>query len=180
MKKSRIVVITVAVVTFGVAFAFLRSNIRLIPGLKDANPVVLQSLVIILGIVAAAILSWLTSKKFGSEGGPGGASAAATKEEESQDLDDLIEQAEARLSESQLGKDAKLARLPAIFLLGNSESAKTATMVHSGLDPELLAGQVYEETNLIPTPTVNFWFARRTLLWRPPESYSGILRSGCA
>ena len=36
-------------------------------------------------------------------------------------------------------------------------------MVRSGLEPELLAGQVYEENNIVPTPLGNVWFARGTV-----------------
>ena len=36
-------------------------------------------------------------------------------------------------------------------------------MLHSGIEPELLAGQVYQNNDVAPTRTANFWFARRML-----------------
>ncbi len=162
MSKSKIVIITVAAVTFGVIVAFLRQNIRIIPGMKDASPIVITTLVILIGIVASALMGWLTSKKY-SVGKDGVSAPPPAGAAESQDFDDLIDQAESRLAEAESDKDTKLSKLPAIFLIGDTASAKTTTMVNSGLDPELLAGQVYEESTITATPTMNFWFARHTL-----------------
>ena len=36
-------------------------------------------------------------------------------------------------------------------------------MVNAGLEPELLAGLVYRDNNLVPTRTANLWFSRRTI-----------------
>ena len=36
-------------------------------------------------------------------------------------------------------------------------------MIHSGLDPELLAGQVYQNADVVPTRTANLWFSRRSI-----------------
>jgi type VI secretion system protein ImpL len=47
--------------------------------------------------------------------------------------------------------------------MGETGSAKTTTMVHCGLDAELLSGQMYEENNLLPTPTANLWFVKGSL-----------------
>ena len=40
---------------------------------------------------------------------------------------------------------------------------KTSVMLHSGLEPELLAGQVYQNNAVAPTRTANFWFSRRAI-----------------
>ena len=58
---------------------------------------------------------------------------------------------------------AKLGNLPAIFLIGEAGTTKTSTMMHSGLEPELIAGQVYQDTNVVPTRLANVWFARRSI-----------------
>ena len=156
MSKNNIVILTVGVVAFTVFFGWLRSNIRLIPGLQHANPVVVQVIVLTLGILGAAVFGWLALRK-----------QKAGKPDEvaegSQDIDDLIYEAETRLSEAQNEKDSKIGKLPTVFLIGGPGSAKTSTMVNSGLDAELLSGQVYEEAKLVETPVVNFWFARHTL-----------------
>ena len=163
MNKSKIVIITVVIVTFTVFLGWLRSNVRLIPGLKNADPTVVQGIVLLLGIVAAAVVTWIltqkSSKKSKSEDGGGTAEAPV----EVTDLDELISEAEARLAVAQQEKDTKLGKLPAIILLGETGSAKTTTIVQSGAEPESLAGQVYEENNILPTPTANFWFAHHTM-----------------
>ena len=78
-------------------------------------------------------------------------------------MDELLAEAEARLAVAQQEKDSKLGKLPAIILLGEAGSAKTTTMVQSGAEPESLAGQVYEDNNILPTPAANFWFAHHTV-----------------
>ena len=86
---------------------------------------------------------------------------------------------------NRLAKSPKLAsrrvkttvtRLP-LFLLGGTEgSGKTATFLKSGLEPELLAGQVFRDTNIVPTRLANLWFAGDSLF----AEISGGLFSGDA
>ena len=86
-----------------------------------------------------------------STGSPGG-----------DELSQLLNEAEERLRSSNLGKGARFASLPALFVIGARGSTKTTTIVQSGLDPELLAGHVYQEGNVVaPTRFVNAWFARQ-------------------
>jgi len=55
-----------------------------------------------------------------------------------------------------------LDRLPIFFVLGGRGAAKTTLILNSGLDPELLAGLVYQEGNqLVQTRSANVWLARR-------------------
>ena len=83
------------------------------------------------------------------------------------ELDLLLREADARLQSSSLGRAATIAGLPAIFLLGDSGTAKTSTVLHSGLEPELLAGQAYQGDAIAPTRSLNLWFARQWLLVDP-------------
>ncbi len=76
------------------------------------------------------------------------------------EIDALVRDAERRLAASNLAQGAKLSNMPVVFVLGEEGSTKTTTVLHSGLDPELLAGQVYQDTNVLPTRVANFWFAR--------------------
>jgi type VI secretion system protein ImpL len=69
---------------------------------------------------------------------------------------------------------ATVTRLP-LFLLGGIEgSGKTSTFLKSGLEPELLAGQVFHDSNVLPTRLANFWFAEDCLF----VELSGALFSG--
>lgn len=94
-------------------------------------------------------------------GGGGGAAAPQGAVGASPEIDLLVRDAEARLSASPLAPGADLAGSPVIFLMGDTGSVKTTTLVHSGMEPELLAGQVYQENTIIPTRTANFWFAKK-------------------
>ena len=75
----------------------------------------------------------------------------------------LIREAETRLSAAKLEQGARVGNLPVYILLGETGSTKTSVMLHSGLEPELLAGQVYQNNNVVPTRTANFWFSRRAI-----------------
>lgn len=82
----------------------------------------------------------------------------------SEDILVLLREAQRRLSSSQKVHGARLTNLPAIFLVGEAGSAKTSTVLNSGLEPELLAGQVSADgVNTVPTRGVNVWFARQAL-----------------
>lgn len=111
-----------------------------------------------LGLAAAGVVIWFFWNKKKQE-------EAAEFEEPSagDDLDLLVRDAENRLSASGAAKGS-IGSLPVVFVMGDTGVAKTSTVVHSGLEPELLAGQVYHDADLIPTPSVNIWFAQRTIL----------------
>jgi type VI secretion system protein ImpL len=110
----------------------------------------------VLGLAGFAGYLWLQSR---SEAGP---SEGANNE-----VDSVLHEANGRLQASSLGHTANIASLPAIFLLGDSGTAKTSTVLHSGLEPELLAGQVYQGDAVAPTRWLNLWFARQWLLIDP-------------
>jgi type VI secretion system protein ImpL len=109
-----------------------------------------------LGISASLVFLWFQNKRTGAspESGPPG------KDDE---IDSLVREAENRLATSNLAKGAKLMNLPVVFVIGDFSSTKTSTIVNSGLDPELLAGSIYQDTSIIPTRLANIWFARRMI-----------------
>ncbi len=61
----------------------------------------------------------------------------------------------------------RLGSLPAVFLIGDSGTAKTSIIAKSGLEPELLAGQAFQEAAIAPTRSVNLWYARNSLFIDP-------------
>jgi type VI secretion system protein ImpL len=75
----------------------------------------------------------------------------------------LIHQAEAKLAAAKLGQSAKVGNLPVFLVMGEPGTTKTSVMLHSGLEPELVAGQVYQGGNVAPTRSANLWFSRRSL-----------------
>ncbi|HEV2493959.1 MAG TPA: ImcF-related family protein [Terriglobia bacterium] len=80
-----------------------------------------------------------------------------------QDIDVLIREAERRLKTSEKVHGATFRKLPAVFLVGEAASGKTSVVLNSGLDPELLAGQVSQDGATVPTRAINAWFARQAV-----------------
>jgi len=75
----------------------------------------------------------------------------------------LIHEAESKLAAAKLEQGAKVGNLPVFLLMGDPGTTKTSVMLHSGLEPELLSGQVYSAGNVAPTRSANFWFSRRAI-----------------
>lgn len=129
------------------------------------NAVVLRGGILLLGVIAViGLLLWARSAMppmpTSEEGAP---SAAASGGAASQDVDILIREAAGKVAAARLAAGAKLSSLPAVFLLGETGGGKTSAMDQSGLDAELLAGQVYQESSIVPTRVANLWFARKTV-----------------
>jgi type VI secretion system protein ImpL len=77
------------------------------------------------------------------------------------DLDQILREANNRFSQSATGQGQTIANLPLVFVVGDRATSKTTTVLQSGIVPELLAGQVYQQNNEVsPTRTANVWFAR--------------------
>jgi len=163
MNKSKIAIITVAIVAFGIILNIIRSNVTSIPFLKGVDSSIIQGVIIVIGIIAAAVIGFLVQAKFSVGSKQESKSSTAEAPAEITDLGDLLHEAESRLGDADSKKDAKLGNLPVILILGETGSAKTHTVLHSGLDPELLSGQMYDENNLLPTPTANIWFTKHTV-----------------
>ena len=79
------------------------------------------------------------------------------------EIESFVRDAEVRLAASIVGKETKLGSMPIYFLIGETGAAKTSLFVHSGVEPDLLAGQVYQDANLVPTRPVNIWLAQKSV-----------------
>jgi type VI secretion system protein ImpL len=119
----------------------------------------------LIGLIAAGSFLWFYRKTKAEESGSENAAAAA-----SDDLDVLVHEAVRRLKSSTLGRGAKLGNLPLVFLLGDSGSTKTTTIIHSALDPELLAGHVYQDNHIVATRVANIWYTRQAIFVDPAGS----------
>jgi type VI secretion system protein ImpL len=113
----------------------------------------------LLGLLGAGFSVWWFSRQAKASGADVNAMPAAATGE----VDLLVRDAVRRLKSSALGRGASLGNLPLIFLVGDPGSAKTTTIIHSALDPELLAGQVYQDSNVVPTRIANFWYTRQAV-----------------
>jgi type VI secretion system protein ImpL len=79
-------------------------------------------------------------------------------------IDATIAAARAQLAAAQRMSKPNLGALPVLVVLGPTGSAKTTTIVRSGLDPELLAGDVFRGETVAPTEGANLWFAQGTVV----------------
>ncbi|HEY1756953.1 MAG TPA: ImcF-related family protein [Bryobacteraceae bacterium] len=124
----------------------------------------------IIGIVAAAVYLWFEARNAKAEArslaelsGAGSLGSGSGDE-----ISQLLSEAEDRLRSSNLGKGARFASLPALFVIGPKGATKTTTIVQSGLDPEILAGHIYQEGNVVaPTRFVNTWLAGKWIFVEP-------------
>src|SRR5690348_4383787 len=133
-----------------------------------ANALVLRGGILLLGVISIiGLLLWARSSRPSLPAVEAGTLPQITSSSgaagASQDVDILIREAASKVAAARLAAGAKLSSLPVVFLLGESGAGKTSAMDQSGLDAELLAGQVYQENSIVPTRVANLWFARKTV-----------------
>lgn len=143
--------------------------------LTGSNYYIFMGLMSAIGFSAVAIFVWFWGKlRRGKAPAEGDSSSAGG----AQEVDLLIRDADARLAASKLAQGAGISNLPVIFVIGQQGSVKTSTILHSGLDPELLAGQIYQENNVVtPTRAANVWFANNSVF---AEAGAKVLADGWA
>jgi len=116
---------------------------------------VLRGILSLLCLAGAGLFLWFHRKVKQEESGVGVAAAGT-------EIDVLLREADRKLKASKAASTT-IASMPVIFILGESGSAKTSIILHSGLEPELLAGQVYDGSDVASTGVLNVWFARKTV-----------------
>ncbi|MCC6859264.1 MAG: hypothetical protein IT158_11920 [Bryobacterales bacterium] len=130
-------------------------------GLEGSSAWILRGLLMLIGLLAAVAYLWhylrvlkpARESAGGTEpGGDAGGEAGA-----------LLREAEAKLAAAAQGGRNRVANLPVLLILGRQGAAKTSTVVQCGAGPELLAGQLYRDNNIAPTPAANLWFAQRSV-----------------
>ena len=125
--------------------------------LRGSDLWIFRGVLAFVGLVGAGVSLWFYHRNKKRTEGFGEAYRGSAP-----DVDLVVHEAVRRLrSSNQPG--ASLSRSPVIILIGDPGSTKTTTVVNSGLEPELLAGQVYQDTNVLPTQTANFWYTRQAV-----------------
>jgi type VI secretion system protein ImpL len=119
----------------------------------------------LLGALATIFILWFLHKSSGGQAQMGGDTPDAIN------LGTLLRDADARVKQS--GRAKSLAAMPLIYVIGDENSAKTQTVLQSGLDPELLAGNVYRDGLIVPTQLANLWLAGNYVL---AEAGGALLR----
>jgi type VI secretion system protein ImpL len=126
-------------------------------GVTGTALLILRILFALLGIATATIILVLHFRKQKREG--------ATKNiQGNTELDTLLRDAEKKLATAQRAGAKTLDSLPVLYLLGDANSAKTTTILKSGLDPELLAGQIYRDQDVVPTSVTNLWYTQQCVI----------------
>jgi type VI secretion system protein ImpL len=108
----------------------------------------------LLGALATFFVIWYLRKLDPASAGP------ATPD--SINLATLLRDADSRIRQS--GRAKSLAAMPLVYIVGDENSAKTQTVLQSGLDPELIAGNVYQDGAVVPTQLANIWLAGNFIL----------------
>ncbi|HUG40047.1 MAG TPA: ImcF-related family protein [Longimicrobiales bacterium] len=129
--------------------------------LSGAERWILRGLMIVVAAVAAFVVYRLLPK----------ASAGQGAGAQGDDVADALDQAQRRLAASSAAT-SRVAHLPTVLIVGPAGSAKTTSVARAGLESELVAGETYRQEVVVPTPALNVWYARGTLL---VEAGGGLL-----
>ena len=148
------ILISIVVFLFSLVLAWMAGPVLHVEG---TALVILRVLFVLLGVAAAAIILVLHFRKQKREG--------STKNiQGNTELDTLLRDAEKKLASAQRTGAKTLDSLPLLYMLGESNSAKTTTVMKSGLDPELLAGQLYRDQDIVATPVANLWYTQQCVI----------------
>jgi type VI secretion system protein ImpL len=131
-------------------------------GIQSRDLWILRGGLGLIGLTASVVFVWFHIKISKQKAAAAG-TTTLTKHQGS-NIDDVLREAEARLKSSKLGPRSNLKKLPVVLILGDLGTSKTSCVLHSGLEAELLAGQVYEDKTTVPIPTrsANIWYAKST------------------
>lgn len=122
--------------------------------LGAGHPWMLRSLLAIVGILTAAFLLWYYR--------PRPVADDVRRAEES--IDQVMREAGRRLRTARTPGGRRMRDVPLVVVLGPTGAAKTTTVLHAGLAPELLAGSVHLGDVVAPTGTANAWLADSNVL----------------
>ena len=121
-------------------------GLALLLHLDGSKRLVFILLLAVLGAVACGVILWYLKKISPAEEAPS----------HTGELDALVRDTDAKLKQANRGAKS-LGAMPLIYVIGDENSAKTQTVLQSGLDPELLSGEVYRDQAVVPTGTANIW-----------------------
>jgi type VI secretion system protein ImpL len=146
------IVLAIVIFVLSVLFAWLVGPLL---GIAGTSLLILRIILVALGAIASAVILFFhfrdKRRDAATRNMPGGS-----------DLDTLLRDAEHRLASAQRTGPRSLDTLPLLYILGDTNSAKTTAVIKSGFDPELLAGQVYREQDVVQTPVINIWYAHES------------------
>lgn len=110
----------------------------------------------LLGVLAAGVLVWYFLRELRDKEGPPAPG-------QGDEIDNAIATARSRLVTAKYAERSRLSQLPMVVALGAAGSAKTTVILRSGLDPDLLAGEVQRGDATVATRVVNLWYSSKTI-----------------
>jgi type VI secretion system protein ImpL len=138
-------------------------------GLSESDFYILFAALSAIGVIAAGVIVWWKMRQQEQSADlPSDAPLDPNNE-----IDALVREAEAKLAASQIGKGATIGALPVVLVMGEQGTAKTSTILNSGLEPELLAGVAHQDNQVAATRTANFWLAKNTIFAEAGASLLG-------
>ncbi len=134
-------------------------------GLSGSTLYIFIGILSIVGIIGAGLYLWWRSKQPAKPGSNSG----------DPEIDALCKDVDNKLAVAKTVQGAKISNLPVYFVMGENGSVKTTTILNSSLEPELVTGQVYQETNVVPTRLANVFLARQNLFM---DTAGGFMNDG--
>lgn len=167
------ILVSVLVFVLSLVLAWMAGPVLHVQG---AALLILRVAFVVLGAVAATIILVLHLRKQKREG--------STKNVQGNtELETLLRDAEKKLAAAQRTGAKTLDSLPLLYLLGEANAAKTTTVLKSGLDPELLGGQIYRDQDIVATPVANLWYTQQCVIVeagdavrKSPQLWSKLVR----
>lgn len=126
-------------------------------GLQGRDLLLFRGGLALLGFIATVAIVWFALRRPAKSPPP-------AVSDDGREIDAVVATAKSRLASSRQTSAAGLHKLPVVLLLGSEGSAKTTAVVRSGLDPELLAGEVFRGETVAPTRSINLWYSQQTIL----------------
>jgi type VI secretion system protein ImpL len=123
-------------------------------GLHGRDLWILRGGLFLLACIAIAFAVWLYLR-------PRAALPPNPVADEAREIDAAVAAAGKRLAGARAGK--RVSALPVVLLVGPGGSAKTTMVTRSGLNPDLLAGEIFRGDAVVSTRAVNLWYSGRTV-----------------
>ena len=143
-------------IALGVFAAYLLVAVILVFALKLHGPKMWQMVVTlaVLGLVSAGIFLWFMRDDLRTP-------VAGTP---ASGVDATLAAARTQLAAAKRSGKPSFGSLPVLLVIGPQSSTKTTTIVRSGLDPELLAGDVFRGDTVAPTSGINLWYSNDSVV----------------
>jgi type VI secretion system protein ImpL len=159
-RRTKIWAIAGLVLLIYVVAAIITSSVLKLTG---GDLWVVRVTLTLLGLTSAGLIVW-----FFTERSPGAGAPSTPEAQLAAEVDRLVGTARTQLAAAKAGGggsgggtlDGRFGTMPIVLVLGPEGSAKTTSVVRSGLEPELLAGEVFRGETVAPTRTANLWFAQ--------------------